>query len=191
MAAAADRVTLRRPTTRRRASSFRAPPLPKGDLPHDPTASARAARPVRAFFAGHVRVAVAKPRRHVSHATVVAARAGAHRPVRAPSTSVRRTPTAARRRRAASTAPGSRASSTPTSGSSLPHWSGSQYASAGASRAQDCAPATSSSSTGVGHVGIYIGGGRFIHAPHTGTRVAIESLAGWYSARYDGARRLV
>ena len=43
---------------------------------------------------------------------------------------------------------------------------------------------------GVGHVGIYIGGGRFIHAPHTGTRVSVASLAGWYSARYDGARRL-
>jgi cell wall-associated NlpC family hydrolase len=44
---------------------------------------------------------------------------------------------------------------------------------------------------GVGHVGLYIGSGRFIHAPHTGTRVSIDSLGGWYSARYDGARRLV
>ena len=44
---------------------------------------------------------------------------------------------------------------------------------------------------GVGHVGIYVGSGRFIHAPHTGTRVSISSLGGWYSARYDGARRLV
>ena len=44
---------------------------------------------------------------------------------------------------------------------------------------------------GLGHVGIYIGGGRFIHAPHTGTRVAIETMSGWYAARYDGARRLV
>ncbi|HZS24192.1 MAG TPA: C40 family peptidase [Gaiellaceae bacterium] len=43
---------------------------------------------------------------------------------------------------------------------------------------------------GVGHVGIYVGNGRFIHAPHTGTRVRIESLAGWYSSRFDGARRL-
>jgi cell wall-associated NlpC family hydrolase len=44
---------------------------------------------------------------------------------------------------------------------------------------------------GVGHVGLYIGGGQFIHAPHSGTSVSIDSLAGWYSARYDGARRLV
>jgi cell wall-associated NlpC family hydrolase len=43
---------------------------------------------------------------------------------------------------------------------------------------------------GLGHVGIYIGNGRFIHAPHTGTRVSIQPLAGWYSSRFDGARRL-
>jgi cell wall-associated NlpC family hydrolase len=43
---------------------------------------------------------------------------------------------------------------------------------------------------GLGHVGIYVGNGRFIHAPHTGTRVRIETLAGWYSSRFDGARRL-
>jgi len=43
---------------------------------------------------------------------------------------------------------------------------------------------------GLGHVGIYIGGGRFIHAPHSGTRVRIESLGGWYSNGFDGARRL-
>jgi peptidoglycan endopeptidase LytE len=45
---------------------------------------------------------------------------------------------------------------------------------------------------GRGHVGLYIGSGRFIHAPHTGTRVSIDLLSGsWYGARYDGARRLV
>jgi cell wall-associated NlpC family hydrolase len=43
---------------------------------------------------------------------------------------------------------------------------------------------------GIGHVGIYVGNGRFIHAPHTGTRVRIQSLSGWYSSRFDGARRL-
>lgn len=43
---------------------------------------------------------------------------------------------------------------------------------------------------GLGHVGIYIGHGRFIHAPHSGTRVRIDSLGGWYSSGYDGARRL-
>ncbi len=45
---------------------------------------------------------------------------------------------------------------------------------------------------GVGHVGMYIGGGRFIHAPHTGTDVQVTSLSDpWYRASYDGARRLV
>jgi cell wall-associated NlpC family hydrolase len=43
---------------------------------------------------------------------------------------------------------------------------------------------------GLGHVGIYIGNGRFIHAPHTGTRVRVQTLAGWYNARFSGARRL-
>jgi peptidoglycan DL-endopeptidase CwlO len=43
---------------------------------------------------------------------------------------------------------------------------------------------------GLGHVGMYIGNGRFIHAPHTGTRVRIERLGGWYSSRFVGARRL-
>jgi cell wall-associated NlpC family hydrolase len=44
---------------------------------------------------------------------------------------------------------------------------------------------------GRGHVGVYVGRGRFIHAPHSGTRVSIDPLDGWYGARYDGARRLV
>jgi|SRR5665213_1835006 len=42
----------------------------------------------------------------------------------------------------------------------------------------------------LGHVGIYIGHGKFIHAPHTGSRVRIEQFGGWYSSRFDGARRL-
>lgn len=42
-----------------------------------------------------------------------------------------------------------------------------------------------------GHVGIYVGKGRFIHAPHTGTVVRIETMAGWYASRFDGARRVV
>jgi cell wall-associated NlpC family hydrolase len=44
---------------------------------------------------------------------------------------------------------------------------------------------------GLSHVGIYIGHGRFIHAPHSGTRVRIASLKdGWYRSTYDGARRI-
>jgi cell wall-associated NlpC family hydrolase len=45
---------------------------------------------------------------------------------------------------------------------------------------------------GVGHVGMYVGRGRFIHALHSGTRVQISKLSeSWYRSRYDGARRLV
>jgi peptidoglycan DL-endopeptidase CwlO len=45
---------------------------------------------------------------------------------------------------------------------------------------------------GLGHVGIYIGGGQFIHAPHTGDVVKISNLGeGWYAATYVGARRIL
>ena len=43
---------------------------------------------------------------------------------------------------------------------------------------------------GLGHVGIYTGGGSFIHSPHTGDVVKISSMSGWYSSTYVGARRL-
>ncbi|HXY79765.1 MAG TPA: C40 family peptidase [Gaiellaceae bacterium] len=43
---------------------------------------------------------------------------------------------------------------------------------------------------GADHVGIYVGRGRFIHAPHTGAVVRISTMSGWYGARYDGARRV-
>jgi peptidoglycan DL-endopeptidase CwlO len=41
-----------------------------------------------------------------------------------------------------------------------------------------------------GHVGIYLGHGRFIHAPHSGTVVRISTMRGWYGDRFTGARRL-
>ena len=44
---------------------------------------------------------------------------------------------------------------------------------------------------GLGHVGIYVGRDRFIHAPHTGTRVSVAPLSGWYSSRFTGARRVL
>jgi cell wall-associated NlpC family hydrolase len=44
---------------------------------------------------------------------------------------------------------------------------------------------------GLGHVGIYVGGGSFIHAPHTGDVVKISSMTGWYASSYVGARRIL
>jgi cell wall-associated NlpC family hydrolase len=44
---------------------------------------------------------------------------------------------------------------------------------------------------GLGHVGIYVGGDSFIHAPHTGTSVQISSMAGSYGGAYVGARRVL
>ena len=41
---------------------------------------------------------------------------------------------------------------------------------------------------GVGHVGIYIGHGRFVHAPHSGTVVQVTPLSE-YRNSIDGARR--
>jgi cell wall-associated NlpC family hydrolase len=45
---------------------------------------------------------------------------------------------------------------------------------------------------GLGHVGIYIGGDQFVHAPHSGDVVKISSLSeGWYTSTYVGARRIL
>jgi cell wall-associated NlpC family hydrolase len=45
---------------------------------------------------------------------------------------------------------------------------------------------------GLGHVGIYIGGGQFIHSPHTGDVVKISSLSDpWYAATFVGAKRIL
>jgi cell wall-associated NlpC family hydrolase len=41
---------------------------------------------------------------------------------------------------------------------------------------------------GLGHVGMYIGGGNFVHAPHTGDVVKISNLASY--SGYDGAVRI-
>ena len=41
------------------------------------------------------------------------------------------------------------------------------------------------------HVGIYLGDGKFIHAPRTGSAVRTESLrARYWNARFNGARRI-
>jgi len=76
-------------------------------------------------------------------------------------------------------------------GIELPHYSGGQFDLGRRVSRSALRPGDLLFFDGVGHVGLYIGHGRFIHAPHSGTRVSIDSLAGWYSGRYDGARRLL
>jgi cell wall-associated NlpC family hydrolase len=42
------------------------------------------------------------------------------------------------------------------------------------------------------HVGVYVGDGRFIHAPRTGATVRLEAIGmRYWAARYDGARRWI
>jgi cell wall-associated NlpC family hydrolase len=42
------------------------------------------------------------------------------------------------------------------------------------------------------HVGIYVGDGKFIHAPRTGAEVRVESMNGSYwQRRFNGARRVL
>ena len=76
-------------------------------------------------------------------------------------------------------------------GISLPHYSGAQFDMGRRVSRRGLRPGDLVFFDGIGHVGMYIGNGRFIHAPHTGTSVQISTLAGWYAARYDGARRLL
>lgn len=45
---------------------------------------------------------------------------------------------------------------------------------------------------GLGHMGIYIGGDQFVHAPHSGDVVKVSGLSeGWYASTYVGARRIL
>lgn len=79
-------------------------------------------------------------------------------------------------------------------GVSLPHYTVAQwdYPNAVAVSRGDLEPGDLVFFDGLGHVGIYIGDGRFIHAPHTGDVVSIDSLdESWYAATYDGARRIL
>ena len=43
---------------------------------------------------------------------------------------------------------------------------------------------------GLGHVGIYIGHGRMVHAPHTGANVQVVSLRSSYGRSLVGVRRI-
>jgi cell wall-associated NlpC family hydrolase len=75
-------------------------------------------------------------------------------------------------------------------GVSLPHNAAMQYGMGTPVSRSQLAPGDLVFFNGLSHVGMYIGGGRFVHAPHTGDVVKISSLSEyWYSATYVGARR--
>lgn len=79
-------------------------------------------------------------------------------------------------------------------GLSLPRTSGAQYEKGlyvkkGNLEKGDLVFFAISGSGAVSHVGIYVGGNRFIHAPGTGKRVRRDTLSnGYYKKRYKGAR---
>jgi cell wall-associated NlpC family hydrolase len=75
-------------------------------------------------------------------------------------------------------------------GVSLPHSSYAQYGMGSPVSRDQLQPGDLVFFDGLGHEGIYVGGGSFIHAPHTGDVVKISSMTGWYASTYVGARRI-
>jgi peptidoglycan DL-endopeptidase CwlO len=75
-------------------------------------------------------------------------------------------------------------------GVSLPHNAAAQYGHGTPVDRSQLQPGDLVFFNGLGHNGIYIGGGSFIHSPHTGDVVKISSLSGWYASTWVGARRL-
>ena len=74
-------------------------------------------------------------------------------------------------------------------GISLPHYTVSQYARGRAVSRTRLRPGDLVFFYGLNHVGIYAGGGKYIHAPRSGTTVRWSSLAA--HGGYYGARRIV
>ena len=76
-------------------------------------------------------------------------------------------------------------------GVSLPHHAASQFAYGTPVSQEQLAAGDLVFFDGLGHACIYIGGGQFVHAPHTGDVVKISSLYdSWYAATWVGGRRL-
>jgi peptidoglycan DL-endopeptidase CwlO len=77
-----------------------------------------------------------------------------------------------------------------SAGVSLPHSSYAQWSLGRHVSRRHLEPGDVVFFSGLGHVGLYAGRGRFIHAPHTGTQVRVDRLWGsGYGARYMGAVR--
>jgi peptidoglycan DL-endopeptidase CwlO len=77
-------------------------------------------------------------------------------------------------------------------GVSLPHNAAAQFSSGVPISSDQLEPGDLVFFDGLGHVGLYIGGGQFVHAPHTGDVVKVSSLSdSWYASTYVGARRIL
>jgi len=77
-------------------------------------------------------------------------------------------------------------------GISLPHYTGSLWQMGVPVSSDDLQAGDLVFFNGLGHMGIYMGGGQFVHAPHTGDVVKISSLSdSWYASTYEGARRIL
>ena len=73
-------------------------------------------------------------------------------------------------------------------GISLPHYTGAQWADTTQIPLADAQPGDLIFFNGLSHVGIYLGGGSMVDAPHTGAFVRVESIFGFGSI--DGATRV-
>jgi cell wall-associated NlpC family hydrolase len=77
-------------------------------------------------------------------------------------------------------------------GVSLPHYAAAQYGMGVPVSRDQLQPGDLVFFRGLGHMGMYIGGGNFIHAPHTGDVVKISSLfEPYYASTWVGARRVL
>lgn len=77
-------------------------------------------------------------------------------------------------------------------GVSLPHFAAAQYGMGVAVSKDQLQPGDLVFFRGLGHMGMYIGGGNMIHAPHTGDVVKISPLSDpYYVANWVGARRVL
>jgi peptidoglycan DL-endopeptidase CwlO len=77
-------------------------------------------------------------------------------------------------------------------GVSLPHHAAAQYGYGVPVSRDQLQPGDLVFFNGLGHMGMYIGGGQFIHAPHTGDVVKISSLyESWYASTWVGGRRVL
>jgi cell wall-associated NlpC family hydrolase len=74
-------------------------------------------------------------------------------------------------------------------GVQLPHFAAAQYGYGVAVPRDQLQPGDLVFFDGLSHVGIYIGNGQVVHAPHTGTVVSISPLS-QFGASYVGARRI-